>query len=266
MPWVLSVLAIVALGYGGLCLFYYLFQERLIFIGFRKSDRFQYRFALPHEEEWIERPDGARLHAVLFPAPERRGLLLYFHGHHGSVQRWGRFADRFVDLGYDVLMPDPRGYGKSRGRRSEEALIEDALAWYDHALRLAGAAPVLYGRSLGSALAVPVASQRQTRLLLLETPFANLIDVAWHYLPLLPYRWLLRYTFRNDHSIRKVNCPVHVFHGHRDQVVPYASALRLYAAIPPEVPREMHDFPKGGHNNLHRFPQFKLAQARVLAG
>lgn len=255
----------VALGYGGLCLFYYLFQERLIFIGFRKPERFHYRFSLPFEEQWIERADGARLHAVLFRAREPRGLLLYFHGHHGSVQRWGRFADRFVDLGYDVLMPDPRGYGKSRGRRDEQALIDDALAWYDRAERLAGEAPVLYGRSLGSALAVPVAAQRVPRLLLLETPFANLIDVAWHYLPLLPYRWLLRYPFRNDVAIRQVGCPVHIFHGLRDQVVPYASALRLYAAIPSVVSREMHAFPKGGHNNLHRFPQFKLMQAQLLA-
>ncbi|MCB9184768.1 MAG: alpha/beta fold hydrolase [Flavobacteriales bacterium] len=266
MGWFIGFLSVVVLAYAGICLFYFIFQERFIFIGFRKSDRYRFRFERPFEEVWLDRPDGARLHAVRFMADAPcKGRLVYFHGHHGSVQRWGRSAERFLRQGYDVLMPDPRGYGKSRGRRTERHLIDDALAWYDRALESGGGPVVLYGRSLGSGLAVPVAAGRAPAMLLLETPFANLIDVAWNYLPFLPYRLLLRYMFRNDQAMRGVRCPVHIFHGRRDQVVPYASALRLYAAIPSDVERAFHDFPQGRHSNLLRFARFRRVQRRLLA-
>lgn len=266
MPWILGALGVASAIYGGICLFYYLFQERFIFIGFRKSPRYRFRFDHPFEEIWLDRADGARLNGVLFQAAEPRGILLYFHGHHGSVQRWGRTADRFTRLGFQVLMPDPRGYGKSMGKRSEQALIDDALAWYDLAQRIQGTPPVVYGRSLGSGLAVPVAAKRTPQLLLLETPFANLLDVARNYLPFLPYRILLRYPFRNDRAMRGVHCPVHIFHGQRDQVVPYSSALRLYASIPADTMREFHSFPKGRHSDLQRFARFRRVQRRLLIG
>jgi hypothetical protein len=266
MAWVAWGAAALALIYGGLCAFYALAQERLIFLRIRVGQGYRFRFTPPAEELRLERPDGARLHALAFRTAGAHALLLYFHGHAGSLRRWGRLAPRFTALGLDVLMPDPRGYGKSRGKLSEAALIEDALAWYDEAVRQANGRPVfVYGRSLGSALAVPVAANRDPAALLLETPFANLYDVAWHYLPGLPYRWLLRYPFRNDRAVKRVRCPVHLYHGRRDAVVPLSSALRLYAAIPSGTPREMLVFRKGRHNDLYRFGRFRRALARALA-
>lgn len=266
MPWLLGALGTVLLVYAGLCLFYYLFQERFIFVRFRTRYDFRYRFEQPHEERWIDRPDGARLHAIHFAVPNPKGIVLYFHGNTGSLKRWGRRAVRFTSLGYDVLMPDPRGYGKSRGRSTEDALLKDARAWYDGLIgSWTEQQVVLYGCSLGCALAIPVAAERSPRLLLLETPFANLTDVARSYLPVLPYRLLLRYPFRNDVAVRSVRCPTYIFHGKRDQTVPYASALKLYAAIPATVLREMFTFPRGRHNDLYRFPGFRRAMARLLA-
>ena len=87
-----------------------------------------------------------------------------------------------------------------------------------------------------------------------------------HYLPILPYRFLLRYPFDNERAIRRVKCPVFIFHGMHDNVVPYASALRLYAAIPSEVEREVIAFPRGHHGNLLRFPRFHRKLRRILNG
>lgn len=260
-----TILLLLLAGYVGIVLFYYVFQERFIFLRIRTRQGHQYTYRVPFEERWIDAPDGARLHALYFRAEAPRGVLVYYHGNAGSLRRWGRFASRFTALGYDVLMPDPRGYGKSRGRSSESALISDALCWYDSLLpRWKDGDIVLYGRSLGSALATPVAAQRSPRMLLLETPFANLIDVAWSYLPILPYRWLLRYHFRNDEAIAGVRCPVYIFHGKRDPVVPYNSALKLYACIPSSVEREIFTFAKGHHSDLDRFSRFHRVQERLL--
>lgn len=265
MAWLFAGIGLVVLAYAGVCLFYTLFQERFIFIRFRTARSYRYKFAGTFEERFLTNEDGAELHALYFRAPAPKGVILYFHGNTGSVRRWGRFAPRFVRLGYDVLIPDPRGYGKSRGKLSEEALHGDAAQWYDHVLKTWPEKDVvILGRSLGSGLATPLAAQRSPRMLVLETPFANLYEVAVNYLPMLPYRLLLRYTFRNDKAIKRINCPVYILHGKFDAVVPYSSALRLYSLTPSHVHREMITFPKGHHSDLARFPRYQRFLLRVL--
>lgn len=265
MVWLFAGIGLLVVVYAGVCFFYAAFQERFIFIRFRTARAYRYKFGVPFEERFICTDDGADLHALYFKAAAPKGVLVYFHGNTGSVRRWGKYASRFVRLGYDVLMPDPRGYGKSRGRLSERALHADALRWYEELL---GQWPerdiVVFGRSLGSGLAVPVAAQKEPRALILETPFANLYDVATNYLPILPYRLLLRYPFRNDKAIKRISCPVYILHGKFDAVVPYASALRLYASAPSSVHREMISFSKGHHSDLSRFPRYQRFLERVL--
>lgn len=265
MNWIWAAVAILGTAYACVCLFYTVFQERFIFIRFRTSAKYIYKFPPPFEERYVQATDGARLHALYFRATEPRGVILYFHGNTGSVRRWGKFAPRFVRMGYDVLMPDPRGYGKSRGVLSEAALLADANAWYEHLLEQETEdRVVVLGRSLGSGLATPVAALHGPRMLILETPFANLYDVATNYLPILPYKLLLRYAFRNDKAIKRITCPVYILHGKFDAVVPYASALKLYAAVPSGVHREMITFPKGHHSDLPRFPRYQRFLQRIL--
>lgn len=266
MSLLFTLIALLVLVYGLLCAFYYLFQERFIFVRFRLSKRFRFRFKHRFLECELKGHDGAALHGLYFPAEQPKGVILYFHGNTGSLRRWGKYAPRYTRLGYDVLMPDHRGYGKSRGALSEAALHADALQWYDYLAECWEEQDiVVYGRSLGSGLATPVAAARKPRLLILETPFANLLDVARYYLPILPYRLLLRYRFRNDLAVRRVKCPVYIFHGKRDTIVPYTSALKLYSLIPADITREMFTFPKGHHSDLVRFVRFNRALARILA-
>ncbi len=265
MNWLVGALLLLALAYAGVVAFYWIFQERFIFLRYDAAPRMRYRFG-GYRECWLERPDGARLHALWFKAREPRGVVIYFHGHSGNLRRWGRLGARFTALGHDVLMPDPRGFGKSSGRISERALIDDAIAWHDWlAQQIDPRRITLYGRSLGSALATPVAAVRDARMLLLETPFNNLIDVCWSQAPLLPYRLLLRYPFRNDIAIQQVRCPVRIFHGTRDALVPLACALKLYAAVPPSLDREAIIVEGGRHNDLYHFHRFRDALRRALA-
>ncbi|HRQ85962.1 MAG TPA: alpha/beta hydrolase, partial [Flavobacteriales bacterium] len=94
---------------------------------------------------------------------------------------------------------------------------------------------------------------------------ANFYDVARHYLAILPYRWLLRYRFRSDMAIKRVACPLYIFHGKRDPLVPYSSALKLYAAAPVEVHRELITFDKGFHSDLASYPRFRRKLRAILA-
>jgi fermentation-respiration switch protein FrsA (DUF1100 family) len=266
MALVIALVVLLVLAYGVLCLVYYLLQERFIFIRFRIGDRYRFTFPYTHEERFLSAADGSRLHGLYFPTENPRGVLIYYHGNTGTLKRWGKQAPRFSRMGYDVLMPEHRGYGKSRGKLNEAALHADALLWYDWLkARWDEKDIVVYGRSLGSGLATPVAAARKPRLLVLETPFANLYDVARYYLPILPYRILLRYRFRNDVAVRRVECPVYIFHGKRDTIVPYSSALKLYSRVPTTVQRELFTFPKGHHSDLVRFQRFNRALRKVLA-
>ncbi|MCC6838847.1 MAG: alpha/beta hydrolase [Flavobacteriales bacterium] len=261
----LSALGLLLLVYLGVSLFYWALQEKFIFVRFPLPRQYRFNFRQPFEELWLDRPDGARLHALHFTVQDPKGAVLYLHGNTGSLRRWGKRAPRFTTARHAVLMPDYRGYGKSSGKLSEAALHADALAWYDRLAAQYGAEQVVvYGRSLGTGMAVPVAAARTPRALVLESPYANFLDVARHYLAILPYRLLLRYRFRSDRAIKGVKCPVYIFHGKRDPLVPYSSALRLYAAIPVAVHRELITFPQGFHSDLAGYPRFRRKLRGIL--
>jgi len=261
----LSVVVILTVLYLGICVFYYLIQEKLIFVRFPTKRKYKYKVKLAHEEVFLRSFDQKRLHALYFNAAKPKGLVLYFHGNTGTLKRWAKNARYFIANDYDVLMPDPRGYGKSKGKLSESALFKDADQWYQEALTRTGEDRVIvYGRSLGSALAVRVAAEKQPKCLVLETPFADLYDVAKHYAAFLPYKWLLRYPFSNDLTIRKVTVPVYIFHGKKDLVVPYKSALRLYSCVPVDTYREMITIDKGRHNDLAKFEAYHTKMAEIL--
>jgi fermentation-respiration switch protein FrsA (DUF1100 family) len=265
LTFALYAIGILSLLYGLVCAVYWYIQERFVFVRFRLPAAYKFTFTQPFDEVYIEPEKNVLLHALHFKVPQPRGTLIYFHGNTGSLRRWGKRAAVFTKLGYDVLMVDYRGYGKSRGPLSEAAMHRDAARWYQWLTeREAEDRIVVYGRSLGTGFAVPVAAAHQPRMLILETPFANLYDPARHQVPFLPYRWLLRYPFRNDRAIRRVKCPVYIFHGRRDPVVPYESALRLYSVIPSTVKREMITFNKGYHSDLGTYKRFHRKLAMLL--
>ncbi len=264
---ILWTLTLLALLYTLVCFVYWWVQERFIFVRFRTRRDLLYAFPQAFKEIFIAPSDGVELHALHFTVTEPRGTVLFFHGNTGSLRRWGKHAALFTRHGYNVLMMDYRGYGKSRGPMSEAALHQDAQRWYDHLkAQEAEGRIVVYGRSLGTGMAVPVAVNNRPRMLILESPFANLFDVARHQFYLLPYRWIMRYTFRSDKAIRRIHCPVFIFHGKRDPVVPYRSALDLYARIPAHIQREMIAFTRGYHSDLSDHPRYHRRMKAILAG
>jgi len=191
-------------------------------------------------------------------------VLLYFHGNAGNLARWGEIATYFVEKRYDVIIMDYRTYGKSTGELSEENLFGDAQLFYDHTLeQYAEEDIIVYGRSLGAAIATQVASKNMPSKLVLETPFYNLLDVARARFAFLPLKWLLNYKFESNHHIQNVRCPVTIIHGTDDTVVDYGSGQRLYKIAP--EPKKLITIEQGGHNNLVEFNQFDDAINEVLA-
>jgi pimeloyl-ACP methyl ester carboxylesterase len=257
-------IGLVLLIYVGICVIYFLLQERFIFVPTLPGEPFQSKLSTPVEEFMLDTAHGGKIHALLLKVEEPKALIFYLHGNTGSLKRWQFMAEELSSFGFDVFVPDYRGYGKSRGPRSESAMHNDMDECYEFAKSLGYAHIIVYGRSLGSGFATRLAARKKPLKLVLETPFHSFDDVARWYLPILPVKTLLRYHMRNDLEIQKLSCPIHIFHGTKDTVVPYKSALKLYRSIQDRGEVYMTTIPGGKHSNLNKYPLFHSKLERFL--
>ena len=254
----LGLFILYLIGFGII----YSMQDRYIFQ--RQTLHRDHRFSHDAKELSILSGDSIRLNALLFKSPDStRGLILYFHGNRHSIERWGRYASELTSLGYDVLVFDYRGYGKSNGHPTEQGLYQDAEAVYAYARNKYPELPlVYYGRSLGTGVATYLAAKYPPQKLVLETPFDELKNVVPSYFRFMLHLIPLRHAFRNNERLPKINSPILILHGTNDHVVPLASALGLKPLLKPTDVFQI--IPGGRHNNLTRFDEGKLALKAFL--
>jgi uncharacterized protein len=261
---VLNILLLFAVLYVFLALLFYIFQSRVIFYPSSTPADFVYSFPYPHQEIFIDTDDDARIHGLLFTKENSRGTILYLHGNAGSLTGWGWIADDFQQFDYDLLVVDYRTFGKSTGRLSEQTLYADALAWYNFLMEKApDRETIIYGRSIGTGVAVDLATRASPSMLLLESPFHNLPALAWHHFPVLPFRLLSRFRFQSDDKAKKIQCPVHIFHGTNDNIIPFRFGKMLYERFPAER-ATFHTIDGGGHNDLTNFDAYHQALEKAL--
>jgi len=248
---------------GGLAILYlliavvlYFTQEKFIFFPAKLSPNYDFSEFENAREVFLNREKGIRLHALYFSAPApAKGIALFFHGNKDAVNEWAPAAKDLTVLGYDVLMPDYRGYGKSTGTPRKGVLHKDARAFY--ALILKDFDPtsiIIYGRSLGTGIACRLATKVNAKLLILETPYLSLLAMAKLKMPFFPASLIMNYQMRNDLSIKRIKCPVHIFHGTADELIPYDQALKL-ASIQGD-PLILTTIENGKHSDLTNFSLF----------
>ena len=244
-----------AVIYGGLCLFFYFFQDYFFFRPEMLPKNFEYRYPFPFTEHTFEMEDGGVINALQFKVPNSQGVVFYLKGNSRSLKGWGKFAKDFVSKGYDFFMIDYRGFGKSKGRRTESILLNDAQTVYKW---LSKEYPeeqiVVYGRSLGSGIGARLASWNDPRMLILDSPYFSFYHQIRQYGWWLPLRYLLRYQLRTDQFIKKVTCPIYIIHGNKDRLISYAQGKRLH-----EISADrstLITIEGGGHNNLPDFPEY----------
>lgn len=253
-----EILLYILGAYVLIVLIYFLFQERMIFIPARGKFTGPLPLATEYEECYFDTDDLGKIHGIKLLSPNAKGIIFYLHGNTGSIKRWGHMGQELVELGYDVFVMDYRGYGKSSGPRSERILHNDVRFVYEKVVAdYQDRERVIYGRSLGSGFAVPLAASHNPHKLILETPFLSLKDAVQKKTPFLPVSWMLRYPFRSDLSIQQVKCPVLMFHGTRDRLVPYSSAFALYELVKDRKNVQFVSIPDGKHNNLSTYPVFR---------
>lgn len=250
-----TILLYILIGYLLLAILVYLVQEKFIFKPEKLSQDFEFRYDAPFEELFFEVAQGIRINGLHFYTEEPKGLILYLHGNSRSIKGWAKCARDFYRYGYDVVLVDYRGFGKSTGKRSEKTLFSDLQFVYEKLLEKYEQHHILvYGRSLGSGFATKLAADNSPRYLILDAPFFNFLKVVERFTPFLPHRILLRYHLRTDHWIRKVNCHTYILHGTRDRLIPIRHSEKLQQLNPHKITLiRIHG---GGHNNLPAFPEY----------
>jgi uncharacterized protein len=259
-----KLLISIAVLYIVFALLFYIFQSRFFFFPSTTPNNFVYAFPYPHEEIFIETQDHATLHALYFPKENAKGNILYFHGNAGNLSGWGWIAEDFRQHDYNLLIVDYRTFGKSTGRLSEKNLYQDALAWYNYLnKRFPDQVIIIYGRSIGTGVAIDLASHVNTKMLVLESPFTNLPALAWHHVPIFPFRILSRFHFRSDKKAKDIQSPVHIIHGTNDNIVPYRFGEELYKKFPKGI-ANFYAIEGGGHNDLNRFDEYHEVLSSLL--
>lgn len=236
----------------------YLFQDLIIFQSVKLGKEHTYQFDVDFKEYFIPVPnaDGApdTLNALWFrPDSASRGLILYFHGNRGNLQRWGQYASKLTRLGYEVLVFDYRGYGKSTGQPGEQSLYDDAKIIFRWAIHKGARPAIIYGRSLGTAVASNLAIDTKPDVLILETPFDEIRGAIPPYWKPLSALLPLKYTFSNAEHLRLVHSRIVIFHGTNDRIVPLSSAMQLKEWT---APSDFVIIEGGTHRNLSSFPVY----------
>ena len=242
----------------------YVLQEKFLFLPEPLPQDYNYELVNEYDEYFLDTPNGGIINALHIKADEPKGAIIYFHGNSGNLKRWSEIAEYFITMDYDVYIMDYRTYGKSKGILSETALYEDAQTCYNHLKQFWKEDNiVVYGRSLGSAMATKMASTNNPKKLVLESPFYNIADVAKKRFPIFPVKDLLKYKLPNNEHIKEVKCSTFIIHGTNDKVVPYKSGLKLFNASNKSMTM-LSTVEKGKHNNLSEFDTFHKFIKEIL--
>lgn len=245
------VLGILVAAYGGLALLLYIFQSHLVFYPEtgREITATPNQVGLAYEDIHLNTSDGIGLHGWYIPAPQPRGTVLFLHGNAGNISHRLDSVQMFHRLGYNTLIFDYRGYGNSGGTPTEQGTYRDAETAWRYLIEqrhIPSCRIVLFGESLGGAVAAWLAARQKPAALVIASGFTSVPDFAQHIYPYLPLRWLARIRYDTRENLRSVTAPVLIAHSPQDEIIPFEHGRALFAAAnPPKLFLEL----AGGHND-----------------
>ena len=242
----------------GIALYY--LQEQILFHPQKLNSNYAFNFSEPFKELQIPFNKTDTVNMIqFFPKDSwRRGVVLYFHGNKNNVEHYANFVNTFTRHGYEVWMPDYPGYGKSTGELTEKKLYTIAYEVQKMAtLRYGADSIIVYGKSLGTALAAYAASLQKNKQLILETPYYSIPTLFKSYAFMYPASMMSKYKLPTYSFLSDVQSAVTIFHGTGDWVVPYRSGVKLKKHLKPTD--QFIKIPEGSHNNLSESPTYQHA-------
>jgi fermentation-respiration switch protein FrsA (DUF1100 family) len=248
----MNFLLVAACGYSFFLAFVYFYQPRLLFfpdIPSREIEVSPSEVGLQYESVKLVTGDNVQLDAWFIPAPQARGVILFCHGNAGNISHRLDSLLLFQELGLSTIIFDYRGYGRSQGKPSELGTYQDAEAAWQYLTQQRGFSPqeiILFGRSLGAAVASHLAANHKPAGLIMESCFTSVPDIASDVYPFLPARLLSKFEYNAIANLQSINHPVLIVHSPNDEIIPYKHGRTLYEAA--KEPKRFLEL-RGGHND-----------------
>ncbi|MBI4613592.1 MAG: alpha/beta hydrolase [Planctomycetes bacterium] len=210
------------------------------------------RLGLGVEDVHFAASDRTELHGWFVAAEAPVATLLFCHGNAGNITDRAEIAAAMREVGFSVFLFDYRGYGKSEGKPSEEGLYLDGEAAFDWLARqddVDRGRIVLFGESLGGAVAAELALRRKAGALVLQSTFTSAREMARRVLPIFPVGPFLRHDYDTLGKAPRIRVPLLVVHGDRDSMIPFEMGRRIYEAA--NDPKRFHPVERADHNDLY---------------
>jgi len=252
MRTIAALIAIATGCYVLLGVLLYFMQERMVFLASLPGRELE---ATPRDAGFdyvdvnFETADGLSLHGWYVYAHNPRGTVLFLHGNAGNISHRLDSIAIFHELGLDTFIIDYRGYGQSEGKPSEEGTYRDAEAAWQYLVTQRGKDPeriIMFGRSIGGAVAAWLATKHKPAALIVESSFTSAVDMAAQLYPFMPVRLISRLRYPVIDFVTRIMSPILIVHSRDDEIIPFAMGKALYEAAPePKAFLEL----AGDHNN-----------------
>jgi fermentation-respiration switch protein FrsA (DUF1100 family) len=245
---IMNIVLILLVFYLAFLVTIYFMQDRMLYYPDREVLQTPEDMGLEYEEVSLKTKDNVTISGWYIPAKHEKGVLLFCHGNAGNISHRLESINIFHNVGLSVLIFDYRGYGKSEGKPSEKGTYRDAEAAWNYLVEEKGKTPdriILFGRSLGAAIAADIALKKIPAGLILESCFMSVPEMGKKHYPWIPVRLLSKYDYATIDKIRSITCPKLIIHSPDDEIVPFEHGKSLFEeAVQPK------DFLriKGGHN------------------
>ncbi len=227
----LGLILLMIAVYGAFSLYLLLNQQRLVYEPVGHIEATPDERGYTYEHVALRTEDGLKLDAWYIPSPQNAGVILFFHGNTGNISHRFETIELFYRMGFNVLIFDYRGYGHSEGKPSEQGTFLDAKAAMAYLTQQRGIPEediILFGRSLGGAIATWLASRTKPKALVVESSFSSLIDLGQQHYPFLPIRYITSFHYNSKDYIKKVTSRLLIIHSVDDEVIPFSHAQTLF--------------------------------------
>ena len=247
---ILLIFTVIAVSFV-LVIFFKWFERSSIYYPTKFLEYTPKDFGIAYKDIYLTTSDNVRIHAWYASANKEifRAVALISHGNAGNISHRIEIIQMFHELGIDVFIYDYRGYGQSKGQPSEKGTYLDEEAAYNYLIHDKKINPdkiILFGKSLGAAIAIDLAAKQEKIILISDSAFTSTYDMAKIYFPFLAKKWLISINYDSFSKIDQVQGPKLFIHSKHDEIVPYSLGEKLYNKA--KEPKKFRSLPHGGHN------------------
>lgn len=252
-------------SYVLVCTYLYITQEDHLFQFTPLSKNHVYKFPYPFEEVYLPIESGKdSINALHFKVQDTlsNGVVLFFHGNGGTLQGWGHQAELFLNNNYDVFFVEYRNFGKSGGDIAHpDDLIDDGELAYQYLLKSYSSDQIIFsGTSMGTGVASQLAKRKKPKMLILNAPYSGLNKLIKEKMFFLP-EIVIKYKYKTYKVLPSLQCPVHIFHGTSDNLIPIHHSQEL-SSLGKHI--QLYKIKDADHINFDQKPSYKKLISKIL--